>query len=196
MSTLRYIISLSTPAHSFSLTRDLRLKILLTGSSGRIGRAIYRQLAERHDLVCLDLIPSATTDLVASISDHTAITKSYGRSRRGDSCCRLTCASCWFAQRGGVQTPQCTVDLSLNTLGSEFRCSKICIYEHHGIIWRSIVKAGRAAWITEATVPEPRTIYHHQTKLQAETGLKQLSEDTGLSVSVIRMSRAFLNLSH
>ena len=166
------------------------MKILLTGSSGRIGRAIYRQLAERHDLVCLDLIPSATTDLVASISDHTAITKVM------DGVDAVIHVAALHAPHVGLRSEEefrllnVQSTLALARLAQNSGVRKFVFTSTTALYGEASSKAGRAAWITEATVPEPRTIYH-QTKLQAETGLKQLSEDTGLSVSVIRMSRCF-----
>ena len=46
----------------------------------------------------------------------------------------------------------------------------------------------RAAWISEETTPAPRTIYH-RTKLRAEALLREASSQTGLGVTVLRMSR-------
>jgi nucleoside-diphosphate-sugar epimerase len=49
---------------------------------------------------------------------------------------------------------------------------------------------GRAGWVTEDTVPEPRTIYH-RTKLQAESLLEAAARRGELDVAVLRMSRCF-----
>ena len=48
----------------------------------------------------------------------------------------------------------------------------------------------QAAWIDEATIPHPRTVYH-QTKLKAESMLESIAATTALPVTVIRMSRCF-----
>jgi nucleoside-diphosphate-sugar epimerase len=48
----------------------------------------------------------------------------------------------------------------------------------------------RAAWITEATVPRPRSVYH-RSKLAAEQALQDAAADGGPAVTVLRMSRCF-----
>lgn len=47
----------------------------------------------------------------------------------------------------------------------------------------------KANWITEATIPQPRTIYH-RTKLEAENLLKSFASEH-FKIRVIRMSRCF-----
>jgi len=39
------------------------LKILITGAAGRIGRALRHVLGSDHQLIGIDLLPSAFTDL-------------------------------------------------------------------------------------------------------------------------------------
>ncbi|TGE03836.1 NAD(P)-dependent oxidoreductase [Hymenobacter fodinae] len=45
------------------------MKIVVTGSSGRVGRAIYNQLASQHEVVGIDRAPFATTRIVADFVD-------------------------------------------------------------------------------------------------------------------------------
>ena len=45
------------------------MKVLVTGSSGRVGRAIYVRLALEHEVVGLDRSPSSTADIVGDISN-------------------------------------------------------------------------------------------------------------------------------
>ncbi|MBX4378962.1 NAD-dependent epimerase/dehydratase family protein, partial [Mycobacterium tuberculosis] len=51
------------------------MKILLTGSSGRIGRAIFGALAAAHEVVGLDRSPFATTRIIADVTDRQAVTR-------------------------------------------------------------------------------------------------------------------------
>src|SRR4051812_41081963 len=46
------------------------MKILLTGASGRIGRALHGRLARDHDVTGVDLVPSEAVSIVGSISDE------------------------------------------------------------------------------------------------------------------------------
>ncbi len=48
----------------------------------------------------------------------------------------------------------------------------------------------RAGWVDESVEPRPKTIYH-RTKLAAERALRALSEESGVPVTVLRMSRCF-----
>ncbi len=49
---------------------------------------------------------------------------------------------------------------------------------------------GRAAWVDESTLPQPRTIYH-RSKLAAEQVLREAAERDRLPSPVLRMSRCF-----
>ena len=49
------------------------MKILLTGSTGRVGRASYVRLCGEHEVVGLDVAPSSTADVVASLDDEPAV---------------------------------------------------------------------------------------------------------------------------
>ncbi|HSW03695.1 NAD-dependent epimerase/dehydratase family protein, partial [Aquabacterium sp.] len=50
--------------------------------------------------------------------------------------------------------------------------------------------ADAAAWVTEGTLPQPRTIYH-RSKLAAEQLLIDAARQGGPAVTVLRMSRCF-----
>jgi len=52
------------------------------------------------------------------------------------------------------------------------------------------IPTGRAGWIDENVSPQPRTIYH-RTKIAAENVLEQFSNEHGLPVTVLQMSRCF-----
>ncbi len=58
------------------------MKILLTGSSGRIGRAIFGALAAAHEVVGLDRSPFATTRIIADVTDRQAVTRAVQGSMR------------------------------------------------------------------------------------------------------------------
>jgi UDP-glucose 4-epimerase len=50
------------------------MKVLVTGSSGRVGRAICVRLCREHEVVGLDQSPSSAADIVGDITD-TALLK-------------------------------------------------------------------------------------------------------------------------
>ena len=49
------------------------MKVLITGSAGRVGRAIYIKLMTSYDVVGLDKTPCSTADYVGDIRDHDLI---------------------------------------------------------------------------------------------------------------------------
>ncbi|GAB4032400.1 NAD(P)-dependent oxidoreductase [Spirosoma gilvum] len=56
-------------------------------------------------------------------------------------------------------------------------------------IFGKSIENGLSAWVTDETIPQPRSIYH-RTKLEAEALLRRVADDR-LAVRVIRMSRCF-----
>jgi len=44
--------------------RQQKLKILITGTAGRVGRAIYINLMKKHEVVGIDRTPCSTADFV------------------------------------------------------------------------------------------------------------------------------------
>ena len=49
------------------------MKIVLTGSSGRVGRAIYNALATKHDVIGIDRTVFSTTHIVADFMDKSLL---------------------------------------------------------------------------------------------------------------------------
>ena len=58
------------------------MKILVTGSSGHLGEALMRVLAaDGGDVVGLDVLDSAYTDVVESIADRSCVRECVERGR-------------------------------------------------------------------------------------------------------------------
>ena len=51
------------------------MKILVTGTAGRVGRAIYINLMHHHQVVGIDKTPCSTVDYVGDIRDTALLTK-------------------------------------------------------------------------------------------------------------------------
>ena len=49
------------------------MRILVTGSAGRVGRAIYIKLMRTHDVVGIDKTPCSTADYIGDIRDSALI---------------------------------------------------------------------------------------------------------------------------
>ncbi|WP_291177719.1 NAD(P)-dependent oxidoreductase [Erythrobacter sp.] len=164
-------------------------KFAITGSSGRIGRAIHRLVCETGDVASIDRSPSSATTIVADLLDEDALKKGF------DGATAVFHVAALHAPHVGLvadrEFERINVDGTLKALeiarASGVRTfiltSTTALYGHASQDDHS------AVWVTEETDPLPRTIYH-RTKLQAE-GVARSQAGKNLDVRVIRMSRCF-----
>ncbi|KAF1014947.1 MAG: N-acetyl-alpha-D-glucosaminyl-diphospho-ditrans,octacis-undecaprenol 4-epimerase [Stenotrophomonas maltophilia] len=164
------------------------MKILLTGSSGRIGRAIFGALAAAHEVVGLDRSPFATTRIIADITDR----KALERAVRGVDAVIHTAAL--HAPHVGLvpdsvfQQVNVQATVALLQLAREAGARRFVLTSTTALYGHAVV-AGGCRWIDEDVAPVPRTVYH-TTKLQAEAVAEAAAADD-FSVRVLRMSRCF-----
>ncbi len=166
------------------------MNILLTGSAGRVGRAIYVALMQQHRVMGVDTTPSSTTDVIADIRDQATM---HGMLQGIDAVVHVAAL---HAPHVGLRSDQ---DFNaINVLATE-DLMKACLQQgvKHLVFTSTTAVFGHAsqaeqtsAWVTENTQPEPKTIYHH-SKLAAERALQGLSIQSGLPVTVLRVSRCF-----
>lgn len=165
------------------------MKVLLTGSSGRIGRAIRARLAHaRHEVVGVDIAPSPATDVVASVEDAAALRAAL---RGCDSVVHT--AALHAPQVGQVddarfEAVNVTATATLARLCAEAGVGRL-VYTSTTALYGATATARGAAWVTEDTEPMPRTVYH-RTKLRAEAVL-EAAATRGLAVVALRMARCF-----
>lgn len=164
------------------------MKILLTGSSGRIGRAIFGALAATHEVVGLDRSPFATTRIVADVTDRQAV----ARAVRGVDAVIHTAAL--HAPHVGLVPDTVFQQINVEATAHLLQAARDAgarrfVLTSTTALYGHAVVAGGCRWIDEDTEPLPRTIYH-RTKLQAET-LAEAAAAPGFSVRVLRMGRCF-----
>ena len=164
------------------------MKIVLTGSSGRVGRAIYNALASQHEVIGIDRSPFSTTRIVADFADLTLLTSVM----EGADAVIHTAAL--HAPHVGILPDSEFVRINVEgtrlvaEAAQATQVSRLVFTSTTALFGRTI-ENGRCAWVTDDTVPQPRSIYHH-TKLAAETLLREVANNH-LAVRVIRMSRCF-----
>jgi UDP-glucose 4-epimerase len=166
------------------------MKVLVTGSSGRVGRAIYVRLCREHEVVGLDQSPSSTADIVGSIAD-TALLE---RALRGANAVVHTAAL--HAPHVGILPDaqfervnvQATKDLA--RLAVRAGIARFVFTSTTALYGGAATSGLTAAWVDESLTPQPETVYH-RTKLAAEALLEVISREAALAVTVIRMSRCF-----
>jgi nucleoside-diphosphate-sugar epimerase len=166
------------------------MKVLITGATGRVGRALYIRLYPEHEVLGYDQAPSSTADVVAPLED----TDRLRRALAGVDAVVHTAALhaphvgvCSEAEFERVNV-HCTAELLRLALAAGIR--RFIFTSTTALYGAAATSDGQSAWITEDTVPRPRTIYH-RTKLQAESLLEAAADRGELDVTVLRMSRCF-----
>jgi UDP-glucose 4-epimerase len=169
------------------------MRVLVTGSAGHLGEALVRTLRERgEDVVGLDVLPSPSTDVVASVTDRAAV-----RAAMAGADAVLHTATL-HKPHVGSHSRQEFVDT--NVTGTLVLLEEAVGAGVGAFVATSTTSAfGRAltpgdgepaAWITEDVVPRPRNIYG-ATKVAAEDLCELIARDAGLPCVVLRTSRFF-----
>lgn len=165
------------------------MRVLITGSSGRIGAAVARALRADHQVVGLDVVPGAETQVLASITDGAVV-----RAVVRDCDAVIHCAAL-HAPDVATASPAAfraiNVDGTANLLDASLAAGlrRFVFTSTTSVYGQALVPTDRAVWVTEALVPQPRDIYD-ETKLHAEALCAQAT-DAGLPCVTLRMSRCF-----
>jgi nucleoside-diphosphate-sugar epimerase len=173
------------------------MRILLTGSSGWLGRFLAPRLREQgHRVTGLDVAPGADTDVLGSVADRALIDRTFGE--RGIEA---------VIHSGALHKPdiaryprQAFVDVNvtgtLNLLEAAAAAGndRFVFTSTTSLMVSEALHSGRidrALWMTEDYAPlEPRNIYGI-TKLAAERLCRLAHREHGLAVCILRTSRFF-----
>ncbi|MEI9401326.1 NAD(P)-dependent oxidoreductase [Mesorhizobium argentiipisi] len=175
------------------------MRILLTGSSGWLGGALQPRLeALGHEVVGLDPVASARTQVVGSIADRELV---FGTVRDNQIEAIIHSGALHkpniehFENTDFVAT---NVQGTLNLLDAAVACGihRFVFTSTTSLMISQAIRAGfqggarKAAWLTEEMSPEPRNIYG-VTKLSAEHLCRLYHLEHGLPVVVLRTARFF-----
>lgn len=168
------------------------MRIVITGSSGRVGRAIHARLAPRHTLIGLDRVAAPTTQVVCDLQDTARVRAALVGADA------VVHAAALHAPQVGV-LPDAEFR-RVNVEGTRVLAGAAIavgvgrfVYTSTTALYGAAVNAvagEHAAWVDESVTPRPLTIYH-ETKLRAEQLLRGYGEAGALAVTILRVSRCF-----
>lgn len=174
----------------FVLQEKILLNILITGSAGRVGRAIYIRLMKHYRVRGIDVNPASSVDYVGSITDKQFLESIPERFDIIIHCAALHSPHVGIRTHREFVRNNITATKILSRWGHSRDVCKIIFLSSTAVYGYASQCRGKCAWITEETPPQPRTIYH-TTKLKAEFWLRRYSQTTGIPVTVLRISRCF-----
>ena len=164
------------------------MRLLLTGSAGRIGRAIHAAAIGQHAVVGLDRSPFSTTTLIGDVADPELLKRALDGVDAVIHTASLHAPHVGLASeaefhRVNVQGVQTLVELARQAGVQRL------VYTSTTALYGAAVDGQRCHWIDEEVAPQPTTVYH-RSKLAAEQVLAEAADDR-LAVRVVRMSRCF-----
>ena len=164
------------------------MKIVLTGSSGRVGRAIFGALAARHEVIGIDRTPFATTRHVGDVTDPRLLAATLKGVDAVIHAAALHAPHVGLHSDDEFQRINVAGTKAVARLARESGVRRM-VFTSTTALYGHAIAAGRCTWVDEQTEPQPRTVYH-RSKLEAEQALEQEAADD-FQVRVIRMSRCF-----
>jgi nucleoside-diphosphate-sugar epimerase len=169
----------------------MRRKLLVTGSSGRLGAELCRQLSGSCEVTGLDAAPGPFTQVVGSVDDRARM---FDLVAGVDAV--LHVASLHAPHRESLPKSrfvEVNVQGTLHLLeaAAKHGCRRFVYTSTTSVYGRAMEPRGEAAvWVTEELTPEPRDIYD-VTKLAAEQLCRLVHAETGLPVTILRTSRFY-----
>lgn len=166
------------------------MKVLVTGSAGRVGRAIYIKLMREYEVVGLDKTPCSTADFVGDIRDIDLLNEVVEGIDVVVHTAALHAPHVGLVDEGMFQSVNVEATRQLALAGARAGLKHFVFTSTTALYGHASTPSGRAGWITEQTVPQPKSVYH-RSKILAEQALQTISTEHSLPVTVLQMSRCF-----
>ena len=169
------------------------MRVLVTGSSGHLGEALVRVLhAAGDDVVGLDLLPSAWTDVVGDVTHRAVVRRALEDVDAVVHAATLHKPHVATHRRQDFVDTNVTGTLVLLEESAAAGVGRFVLTSTTSTYGRALTPGpgAPAAWVDEQVVPVPRNVYG-VTKTAAEDLCALVARDEGLPCVVLRTSRFF-----
>ncbi|GGB67068.1 NAD(P)-dependent oxidoreductase [Shewanella inventionis] len=166
------------------------MRILVTGSAGRVGRAIYIKLMRTHDVVGIDKTPCSTADYIGDIRDSALIGGALENIDVIIHTAALHAPHVGLVPDSEFQSINVDATEKLALAGVKAGIKHFIFTSTTALYGYASTPKGIAGWVNEQVTPQPKSIYH-KSKIAAETKLEEISKLFQLPVTVLQMSRCF-----
>jgi UDP-glucose 4-epimerase len=178
------------PAEALLSADGQPMKILVTGSAGRVGRAVLVRLALEHEVLGLDRSPASTVQFTGDVGDARLLRQALRGVHAVVHTAALHAPHVGFADAAEFERINVAATRLLGAMSADAGIRRFVFTSTTALYGAAATPEGRAGWVDESLPPRPRTIYH-ETKLAAERLLEELAAGSDLRVTVLRMSRCF-----
>lgn len=166
------------------------LNILLTGSGGRIGRAIRAELTADHRLLGIDHLPGPQTDRVIDLRDTARLAPCLRGIDAVVHCAALHAPDVGVLADDDFIEVNVAATRRLAEAARDAGVRRFVYTSTTALYGDASTPPDVAGWVDEDLPPQPRTIYH-RSKLAAEQALTEVCVPAGMTLTCLRMSRCF-----
>lgn len=164
------------------------MRVVVTGSGGRVGRAIFRRLSREHDVIGIDQLPASTAaQHVGDIADRRLLATAFAGAQAVIHTAALHAPHVGIAPEHEFERVNVEGTEAVISMAREMGLRRIVFTSSTAVY--GVTPSAQATWIDEESETNPITIYH-RTKLVAEELLRDAAS-CGIEVRVLRMSRCF-----
>ncbi len=166
------------------------MRVLVTGSSGKMGGIVTRLLRAQHQVRGIDRAAGAETDVVADIRDDAALARCVVNQ---DAVVHLAALHAPHRDIGATEAEFVAVNVEATSRllrhARKTGVRRFVLASTTSVYGDALLDAQRAVWVTESLKPQPRDIYD-ETKLAAEA-LCAEEFSAGFVTTALRISRCF-----
>ena len=166
------------------------MNILITGSAGRVGRAIYIHLMKKYRVTGLDKTPCSTADIVGDIRSPEVLEKALDGVDVIVHTAALHAPQVGLVDEEEFEAVNVKATEKLALAGLQAGVKHFIFTSTTALYGKASTPEGTAGWVDETLCPQPKTVYH-RSKLAAEKLLENISHLFALPVTVLQMSRCF-----